>query len=215
MSPLLILIPTEFEFRTLRPLIEPSALAGGGILAVCGFGPIAAGIGTTRLLAEWKPRSVILCGIAGAMTSELPIGSATTFSQVACYGIGAGSGSTFQTAGELGWDQWNSSAGSKSFGDVISLNSNTDAQHGALRQLLTVCSASASANDVTMRRQKFPTAIAEDMEAYAVAMACSAATVPLTVIRGISNVAGDRDHSRWQVNMALHAAAELLLKVIK
>ena len=149
------------------------------------------------------------------MTSELPIGSATTFSHVACYGIGAGSGSTFQTAGELGWDQWNSAAGSKSFGDVISLNANNGAHQEKTRQLLTVCSASASADDVTMRRQKFPAAVAEDMEAYAVAMACSEATVPLTVIRGISNVAGDRDHSRWQVNTALHAAAELLLKVIK
>ena len=215
MSPLLILIPTEFELRTLRPLIEPSVLAGGGILAVCGFGPIAAGIGTTRLLAEWRPRSVILCGIAGTITSELSIGSATTFSHVACYGIGAGSGSTFQTAWELGWDQWNSAAGSKSFGDVISLNAIKGAHHEETRQLLTVCSASASADDVTMRRQKVPAAVAEDMEAYAVAMACTEATVPLTVIRGISNVAGDRDHSRWQVNTALHAAAELLLKVIK
>jgi futalosine hydrolase len=48
------------------------------------------------------------------------------------------------------------------------------------------------------------------MEAFSVALACRMAKVPLTVIRGISNMAGDRDKANWNVTGALEAAAELV-----
>ena len=51
-------------------------------------------------------------------------------------------------------------------------------------------------------------AIAEDMEGFGVAMACKLAGVPLRIVRGISNRAGDRDLTQWQIEEALAAAAE-------
>ena len=75
--------------------------------------------------------------------------------------------------------------------------------------LLTVCAASGSTDDVAHRLNKFPQAVAEDMEAFSVALACRMARIPLTVIRGISNMAGDRDKTNWNVAEALEAAAEL------
>ena len=57
-------------------------------------------------------------------------------------------------------------------------------------------------------------AIAEDMEAFGVAMAASLAKVPLQVVRGISNNAGDRRLSQWKINDALNSAAQLALKLI-
>ncbi len=59
----------------------------------------------------------------------------------------------------------------------------------------------------------FPKAVAEDMEGYAVALACRLHDVPLTIIRGISNQAGDRNHDGWQVAEALQSAAELFGEV--
>jgi futalosine hydrolase len=52
------------------------------------------------------------------------------------------------------------------------------------------------------------------MEGFAVAFACRLRGVPLDVIRGISNTAGDRDTSRWQVAAALEAAGRLALQVL-
>jgi futalosine hydrolase len=53
------------------------------------------------------------------------------------------------------------------------------------------------------------------MEGFGVALACRLAGVPLTIIRGISNTAGDRDHARWRVPEALAAAAGLTLRILR
>jgi futalosine hydrolase len=77
--------------------------------------------------------------------------------------------------------------------------------------LLTVCAASADETDASDKLKKFPDAAAEDMEAWSVAMACCLNDTPLTVIRGISNVAGVRDKTRWNIEGALTAVADVLL----
>ena len=56
--------------------------------------------------------------------------------------------------------------------------------------------------------------MAEDMEGFGVALACRLGGVPLGIVRGISNDAGDRDKSRWQIPAALTAAAELALRIL-
>jgi futalosine hydrolase len=57
--------------------------------------------------------------------------------------------------------------------------------------------------------------VAEDMEGFAVAMACRLRGVPLDIVRGISNTAGDRDASRWQVAAALEAAGRLAVQIVE
>ena len=64
-----------------------------------------------------------------------------------------------------------------------------------------------------MRLAKHPEAAAEDMEGFGVAVSCVLADVPLQIIRGISNRAGDRDKRHWDIEGALHAAAALALKI--
>ncbi|MBL8813330.1 MAG: futalosine hydrolase [Planctomycetaceae bacterium] len=208
MSGLLILVPTEFERQKLVPLLaECSSLAGCSV-EICGFGPILAGIQTTRLLNHFQPAKVLLLGIAGTYGKALEVGTAEEFSEVACYGVGAGSGSEFQTAEQLGWSRWlqleTRSGEQLTFRDRESLGT----QSGSL--LVTCCAASSSVADVQDRLRLFPEAEAEDMEAYAVAASCRLANIPLRVVRGISNVAGDREKSRWQVDAALKAVAELV-----
>ena len=211
MSRTLILVPTEYERALLRPQLSLMIESVGGTVAICGFGPIASGICTTRLLAEFTPESVILIGIAGALSSSQKIGTARDYDQIGCYGIGAGSGSAFQTAGELGWSQETAPDSGQIIGDTLRLRDTANGKNESAPMLLTVCAASASTDDVTDRLHKFPNAVAEDMEAFSVAMACRIARIPLTVIRGISNVAGDRNKSNWHVGAALDAAADLTI----
>ncbi|HUR27822.1 MAG TPA: hypothetical protein VM509_06530, partial [Planctomycetota bacterium] len=80
--------------------------------------------------------------------------------------------------------------------------------------LLTSCAASASADEARERLRCFPEARAEDMEGFAVALACSVAGVPLTVVRGISNAVGDRVSEHWTIPRALASARELTLSVL-
>ena len=219
MTQLLILVPTEYELDQLRPQIAPVLNDLNGAFEVCGFGTIASGICTTRLLARHTPDSVILVGIAGALKPQLSIGSAAAFSYLGCYGIGAGSGFEYRTAEDLGWNQWADRETGQSFGDTIHLDDkhSESASESASESpmLLTVCAASGNLTDVQHRIRRFPSAVAEDMEAFSVAMACRMAHTPLTVIRGISNMAGDRDKAHWDVPAALEAAAKLTIARIR
>jgi futalosine hydrolase len=219
----LILVPTEMERRRLDPVLAP-AIGQGCSVALCGFGPVAAAARTAQLLAEHAPERVLLVGIAGRLDDRLAVGAAYRFERVACYGVGAGSGGAFVSAGVMGWQQWPGDADGTSLhgcgpiGDEIGkLTSSAvggDDGGGRAGLLLTVCAAAASAEDVRLRRQTFPAAAAEDMEGFAVAFACRLRGVPVGIIRGISNTAGDRDTSRWQVAASLEAAGRLALRVM-
>jgi futalosine hydrolase len=80
--------------------------------------------------------------------------------------------------------------------------------------LLSACAASADEADVRSRLRLHPDAAAEDMEGFAVAAACRLAGVPLDIVRGISNTAGDRDTSGWQIEAACRAAAALAVMLL-
>ena len=55
-------------------------------------------------------------------------------------------------------------------------------------------------------------ALAEDMEAFAVALACARAGLGLSVLRGISNEVGDRDPRGWAIGPALAAVRDRLIE---
>lgn len=198
----LILIPTQIERAAIEPIIA-AGLGEDDHVQLCGFGAIAAAARAGQLLVEQKPDRVFLIGIAGAIGTTLKIGEATAFTEVACYGIGAGTGVHHQTPNDIGWNQW------VGIHDVIQLGT----ARGE-RRLLTVAAASGSHGDVQLRLDRFPGAIAEDMEGFSVAMACQIADVPLTIVRGVSNVAGDRNVQNWSIDDAIEAAAYLALEML-
>jgi len=210
----LILVPTSLERRVLDPLVRP-ALGPDGLVELCGFGPVAAAARTALLVARHRPDRVLLVGIAGRLDERLALASAHRFGRVACFGIGVGSRDDFVPAGTLGWPQWPGDEADEipAIGDVITLGSPA-ASPTVDRLLLTACAASTGTADVHARQRLFPAAVAEDMEGFAVAFACRLAGVPCEVVRGLSNVAGDRDQSRWQTQAALDAAGRLAVRVI-
>lgn len=206
----LVLVPTDLERRHLREglVAPPPAVAG---MELCGFGPVAAAARTALLIARDRPDRVLLVGIAGGIDPRLAPGTAHRFGAVACHGIGAGSAGAFVPAGGLGWPQWpgEDTDGSSAIGDVIALAGAAEGDAAARPLLITACAASASAADVAERRRLHPGAAAEDMEGFGVAFACRLHGIPCEIVRGISNVAGDRDHARWMTAQALAAAAAL------
>jgi futalosine hydrolase len=222
-APDLILIPTSMErdhllsFPSLR-----EALTGKGIeVELCGFGPIAAAASTARLLSSRQVRHILLAGIAGSYDTTLPIGSAWQLGQVGCWGIGIGSGPEFRPASEIGWTQLPANANSDFPGEVLPLFQDPripERQNAGLA--LTCTAASCSSRDCELRQTHFPTAVVEEMECFGVALACldhqSQLNVPvsLSMLRGISNQAGDRNKAHWQIAPALSAVAQLLLKML-
>jgi futalosine hydrolase len=206
----ILLVPTELERGFIAPAV--AAACGSAIRSeLCGFGPVVAAARTAQLIAEHRPDSVLLVGIAGRISDRLTIGEAYAFERVACHGVGASSGEAFVPAEALGWPQWpGDPVGVEAgIGDVIDCGAAGAAASSAAGLLVTACAASASEADVADRLRLFPAALAEDMEGYGVALACRLAGVPLRIVRGISNTAGDRDKRQWRITDALEAAAAL------
>ncbi len=216
----LILVPTSIEMGKLRPLldagladhsrrIEPCAFQ------LCGFGPIAAAARTAALIARYQPDRVLLIGIAGTFDEEqFPVGTSCRFDEVLCDGIGVGVGDGFQSAGSLGWKQFGSSGTWPHIGDALPLVSTFVPGVSCAGKLLTCTSASADQDDADRRRQRYPGVVAEDMEGFGVATACTLASVSLQIVRGLSNVVGDRNHSGWRTGDALASAAALATTLI-
>lgn len=206
----LVLVPTDLERRRLED--HGGIDAELGTLELCGFGAIAAAARTSHLLGRLSPNRVLLLGIAGAYDTEThPVGSALEFSTVSVDGIGAGEGVNTKGPPALGFPQWPGSAETTPHPilDEIVLASESGPE------LLTTCAASDSPEHAAQRRERHPNAAAEDMEGFAVAMACAMHSVPLRIVRGVSNRVGDRDPAHWRIPSALGAARELALDILK
>lgn len=209
----LFLVPTGFERQKIVSLLKSKALDKSFDFQICGFGPIAAAAKTMQLLAQQNPDRVVLLGIAGTyqhLTGKHPVATATQFDNIFCDGVGVGSGDQFQSATTLGWPQWADNEG-QSIGDCISCDRPQEQEESEPCDLLTVCSASDNLDDAKRRTKQNPSIVGEDMEAFGVAMACRMFGVKFEVIRGFSNLAGDRTKSNWRIDEALIAAVELLL----
>lgn len=202
----LLLTPTHFEKKLLEEVI-PADLPE---LRLCGFGLVASAAVTMQYLKSGCFQRVVLVGIAGSLQPDLTVGAAYVAESVACHGIGVGEGADFQSADQLGWKQW---SGDAAIGDVLPLNVPSECMHQSSALLLSCCAASADTVDAERRRQIYPQAGMEDMEGFGVATACRLCSLPLTIIRGISNVAGDRDHTRWMSRDALVSASQLMVEI--
>ena len=176
---------------------------------------MAAAARTAQLIARLRPRRVVLLGIAGAYDGERhPVGTALVFASVSIEGIGTGRGKGLVGPSELGFPQWPGSPDTtpQPVDETIALEHPPDEDCGLL---LTTCAASDTPEHAAERLARHPDAIAEDMEGFSVAMACTLAKVPVTIVRGISNVVGDRDPEHWRIPAALAAARRRIVEIFE
>ncbi len=232
----LILVPTKLELdRVLEAWPTADETRSGGPdpigrvprFELCGLGPVAAAARTAALVAADRPGEILLLGIAGTYdATSAPPGTARRVGGVVLDGIGAGEGDSFVSLRELGFPQWETPGASGAPGapaeddaihDRIVLDppgtpigeTGSEGSEGEGALLVTVLASSASPGQAERRADRFPRALLEDMEGFGVALACRLAGVPLRIIRGVSNEAGDRRRERWRVHEALEAAVSL------
>ncbi|MDF1801061.1 MAG: futalosine hydrolase [Planctomycetota bacterium] len=211
----LVLVPTALERVRLPGLGELVAGAGSELaLELIGFGPIAAAARTAALVARLAPERVVLVGIAGSFDPEvLELGSATGFEDVSIDGLGAGRGAGYLDPAALGLPQWQADDAEPVF-ERLPLEPVPPGMPAA-PMLLTVATASGDAGHAAERAARHPGAAAEDMEGFAVALACYLTGTPLTILRGISNRVGERDKSTWRIADALSAVDRLAVSLLR
>lgn len=252
------LVPTELERQRLQRIWRSRWSAPPPAWRLCGFGPIAAGIVTSRLLAAseqaGRPVSeVVLVGIGGSydlaeagrgaaveigsiatdmVGAELPVAEQADMAPVQPGAVaGVGGLGPWQLPSELGFPQmpqtWlGGDAGTGVGGGVGREVDVDDPGSGAASgepifeslvlpgstgaKLLTVGIASGTEATAAGRRARFPGVLVEDMEGFAVALACRQFGVSCRIWRGISNAAGDRRVGGWWIDEALQAVVARL-----
>lgn len=213
MTKTLIVVPTQMERQQLDISTTDTQVA----IEVCGFGPIAAAARSSQLISIHNPNRVIVVGIAGHY-GELEIGECYSFRTALQLGIGIPDSSSIDGVDASRWPQWDPANSP----NVLTENPATTNSHAIYdkielkpsRQiptcdlLATVC---VSCEDEHQRKERLQTAAsAEDMESFGIAMACYLNQIPVTVLRGISNLAGDRHVANWKIKQAMLSVSQAL-----
>ena len=203
---LLVLVPSHGEARALSRAVGP-----GGQLEICGVGPVAAALRCAALLRARGPGPCLLVGVAGTRDpARAPQGSLVWATALRNEAVGAGEGEGFLPLGELGLDEPGLPPDLIEPEQALSPAELADCLAG---QVGMVAAASASPEQAGARRRRYPEVLVEDMESHAVALVASQAGAPLTVVRAVSNVAGDRDKSLWDLSGSLRTLAGLLARI--
>jgi futalosine hydrolase len=175
---------------------------------VAGVGPVAAAVSTAMALAAASEASgydlVVSAGIGGGFPGQAEIGTAAVASEVIAADLGVQTLDGFSSIDELG------------FGisrllvepDLSSLLIEALRSKGipiGYGPILTVSTATGTAETASELSKRIPGAVAEAMEGFGVAAAAARRGVPFMEIRAISNRVGPRDRAAWRIGDALAA----------
>ena len=184
-------------------------------LVALGVGVVSAALNLGRLAALGLPEAAIMVGSAGALPgSGCGMGDLVAADEEILAELGLLVGPGQGDVGEMGL------AGlvQKVALDPSLVDEVTAAAESAARvrrgNLLTVVGVSAQPEQAEARARRFQ-ALAENMEGYALALAGRCFGFRTAEIRGISNRAGDRDKSRWDLSTAQERAQLAVLKYLK
>jgi futalosine hydrolase len=193
-------------------------LKGSGRFHVvaAGAGTAAAAAGTAAALAAGSYGCVINAGIGGGFPGVAPVGSLVVASEMIAADLGAETPEGFRSAAELGFGSVTVPADS---GTVTAVSAALTAAglQVSTGPVLTVSTATGTAETAAALLARHPGAAAEAMEGHGVAVAAHALGLPVLELRAISNPVGPRDRAAWSIGEAmdaLAAAAAILQEVL-
>lgn len=187
-------------------------LAGHQVtLLQCGIGKVASALGTTLLLEKFQPDCVINTGSAGGFDQELNVGDVVISSEVRYHDADV-------TA--FGYEMGQLPglpAAFKADQTLIELARQTLAEQDDLKSKIgLICTGDIFMADparVEQCRSHFPTLIACEMEAAAIAHVCHKFEVPFVVLRALSDIAGKESSESFDSFLeqaAAHSSAFVL-----
>jgi futalosine hydrolase len=163
-----------------------------------GVGPAAAAAIASAELARDGADLVLSAGIGGGFAplqeGELAVASSIVFAD-----LGVDSPDGFAPVSRLGFGTERYDVEPKLAVQLADLTG------GHLGTVLTVATATGTAQRAAQLARRFPQAVAEGMEGAGVAAAAQLHGVSFAEVRAISNAVGPRDRGSWQIPRALEA----------
>jgi futalosine hydrolase len=176
------------------------------VICICGVGKTNAAHGATLLLARFKPDHVYSIGIAGAYPgSGLSIGDVAVAENEFYGDEGLVTESGFHTLDAL--EITLVSVGGNDYYDKFPLVVPEAFKRGTAKGNFVSVSTCTGTLSRAIEMERTFNAICENMEGAAVAQICALNDIPLSEVRGISNIIGNREAFPLEIS-AIRSAAE-------
>lgn len=191
---ILIVTAVEAEAEALRRGLPDEVPHGVTVLAG-GFGAARAAAAAARALApDPGYGAVISAGIGGAFAGRAEPGSLLLARRVIAADLGAqGPDGAFMSVDEL------------RFGSAVAETGRVPGLDAVVGSILTVTTATGTAERADELLRRYPDAVGEAMEGYGVAVAAQLADLPFAEVRAVSNLIGPRDRDAWRLDLAFAA----------
>jgi futalosine hydrolase len=180
-----------------------------------GVGPVAAALGTAALLAAGPGYDLVMsAGIAGGFRGRIAVGDVVLADLATYADLGVRVDDGFLSVREMGIDQDSSLA----FGDQRLIDRMSGAPIMVLvGEVLTLSAMTGTNADADELAARYPRALAEAMEGFAVIAATRdyQGNRYVAEIRAISNLIGRRDRSTWNIPLAFDALADAMSTLLK
>ena len=187
------------------------------IVIRCGAGIANAAAAASLGIALYKPARIFNVGVCGVYNANMnTIGQVVIGTRAVFADTGVDTGADFLTMEAIDLPLAKPASGNQVF-NVIELHTARVNRKLKRAVLLTVAACSGSAQRAALVSGRFSfeqELLCEDMESAAVALMSNKADIPCTIVRGISNICGDRDYGNWQLSKAAQAAQKELLKCL-
>lgn len=185
------------------------------VLLQSGIGKVAAAIGTTVLLDEYQPDVVINTGSAGGFDSTLNLGDVVISTEVRHHDVDV---TAFgYEMGQMAGQPAAFTADAKLMDVAEKALSQMEDKHAVRGLICTGDTFVCTAERQAFIRQHFPSVIAVEMEASAIAQACHQFKVPFVVVRAISDVADKESPMSFEefLPLAAKSSSEMVFKMVE
>ena len=180
--------------------------------AVTGVGLMPSTYAIMQLLTVSRPDLIIQLGIAGSFTPSIELGTAVAVKKEMLADMGVYETGGYRDIFEMGLAEKNMAPFEQG-----ALVNHHDTLFNALSMpvvsAVSVNEISTSTEKIKLFSEKYKADI-ESMEGAAVHYVCTLQQIPFVQIRGISNLVGERDKSKWKIQESLHAATNACINLI-
>lgn len=216
-----ILIMTAVEAER-EAVLRGLGGADGFDVALAGVGPASAAACTAKAIAEAAAAGktygwVVSAGIGGGFADRAAVGSIVVADAIVAPDLGAETPEGFRSVDALGFGTSRIAVNRELAARAADAIARTGPTATA-GPILTVTTATGSAETAAALAERVPGAAAEAMEGYGVALAASLYGLPALEVRAISNAVGPRDRGAWRIKdalQALEAASHTLSEVLR
>lgn len=207
----LVIAATDKELSGLKEISfsRPSLMVH---TAVTGVGLMPSTYAIMQMIAGLKPDLIIQVGIAGSFNPTLVLGTAVTVRQEMLADMGVYETDGYHDIFELGLSEKNKPP----FEEGAIVNHHDYLIESASLPAVSAVSVneiSTSAEKIKVFAEKYKADI-ESMEGAALHYVCAMQQIPFIQIRGISNLVGERDKTKWKIPESMLAATNACINLI-